>query len=56
VNQVKDLAFAVGAGREIGVPLPVTATVEQLCSAMCALGFGDDDQVYEALSDKAPAR
>ncbi len=61
VNQLKDLVFAVEAGREIGVPLPVTATVEQLYSAMCALGFGDDDhsgvsQVYEALSAKAPAR
>ncbi|MFD9738923.1 NAD(P)-dependent oxidoreductase [Umezawaea sp. NPDC059074] len=61
VNQLKDLVFAVEAGREIGVPLPVTATVEQLYSAMCALGFGDDDhsgvyQVYETLSDKASAR
>jgi 2-hydroxy-3-oxopropionate reductase len=60
-HQVKDLVFATGAGREIGVPLPVTATVEQLYSAMCALGFGDDDhsgvlQVYEVLSDRASAR
>ncbi|HEX6342036.1 NAD(P)-dependent oxidoreductase [Umezawaea sp.] len=61
VNQLKDLVFAVEAGREVGVPLPVTATVEQMYSAMCALGFGDDDhsgvyQVYETLSDKASAR
>jgi 2-hydroxy-3-oxopropionate reductase len=55
VNQLKDLVFAVEAGREIGVPLPVTAAVEQLYSAMCALGLGDDDhsgvyQVYERMS------
>jgi len=58
--QLNGLVFATEAGREIGVPLPVTAAVEQMYSAMCALGFGDDDhsgvlQVYEALSDKASA-
>ncbi|WP_433269932.1 NAD(P)-dependent oxidoreductase [Actinosynnema sp. CS-041913] len=54
-HQLKDLVFAIEAGRESGVPLPVTAAVEQMYTAMCALGLGDDDhsgvyQVYEALT------
>jgi 2-hydroxy-3-oxopropionate reductase len=54
-HQLKDLVFALEAGRKSGVAMPVTAAVEQLYSAMCALGFGDDDhsgvyQVYETLS------
>ncbi|WP_309112992.1 NAD(P)-dependent oxidoreductase [Saccharothrix sp.] len=54
-HQLKDLGFATGAGRAAGVPLPVTAAVEQVYTAMCALGLGDDDhsgvyQVYEALT------
>jgi 2-hydroxy-3-oxopropionate reductase len=55
VHQLKDLVFALEAGRKNGVAMPVTAAVEQLYSAMCALGLGDDDhsgvyQVYETLS------
>lgn len=54
-HQLKDLGFATEAGRTAHVPLPVTAAVEQLYAAMCALGLGDDDhsgvyQVYEALT------
>ncbi|RKT53224.1 NAD(P)-dependent oxidoreductase [Saccharothrix australiensis] len=54
-HQLDGLVLALAAGRESGVPLPVTAAVEQVYSAMCALGFGDDDhsgvcRVYEVLS------
>ncbi|MEU7525707.1 NAD(P)-dependent oxidoreductase [Saccharothrix sp. NPDC042600] len=63
-HQLKDLGFATEAGRRAGVPLPVTAVVEQVYAAMCALGLGDDDhsgvyQVYETLtggSRPAPRR
>ncbi|KAA2264314.1 NAD(P)-dependent oxidoreductase [Solihabitans fulvus] len=55
VNQLKDLGFALAEARDAGVPLPVTAVVEQLYSALCSLGHGDDDhsgvyQVHELLA------
>ncbi|WP_440901436.1 NAD(P)-dependent oxidoreductase [Actinosynnema sp.] len=54
-NQLKDLGFAMETARASGVPLPVTATVAQLYTAMCALGLDQADhsgvyQVYEHLS------
>jgi 2-hydroxy-3-oxopropionate reductase len=60
VNQLKDLVFAVEEGRRTGVPLPVTATVEQLFTSMVALGLGNDDhsgvyQVYEVLAGMKPS-
>ncbi len=39
----KDLAIALGAGREYGVPLPVTALVEQLLLALIQRGQGELD-------------
>ncbi|PRY34107.1 NAD(P)-dependent oxidoreductase [Umezawaea tangerina] len=59
-DQLRDLVSATGAGREVGVPMPVAATVEQLYSATRALGFGDDDHAavrrfYEALAGKESA-
>jgi 2-hydroxy-3-oxopropionate reductase len=53
--QLKDLGFAVEAGRAAGITLPVTAVVDQLYSAMVALGLGELDhsgivQVIERLS------
>ncbi|CCH28882.1 NAD(P)-dependent oxidoreductase [Actinosynnema sp. NPDC047251] len=54
-HQLKDLAFALEAGRASNVPLPVTAAVGQMYTAMCALGLEDDDhsgiyQVYQSLT------
>ena len=54
-SQLKDLGFALDAGRSLGVALPATALVDQLYAVMCATGFGGDDhsgivQVIEALS------
>jgi 2-hydroxy-3-oxopropionate reductase len=53
--QLKDLGFAMEAGRAAGITLPVTAVVDQLYSAMVALGLGELDhsgivQVIERLS------
>jgi 2-hydroxy-3-oxopropionate reductase len=53
--QIKDLAFALSAGRQVQVALPVTALVDQLFAALCWNGHGDDDhsgviQVIELLS------
>ncbi len=39
----KDLGIALAAGREYGVPLPVTALVEQMLEALRVRGFGDED-------------
>ncbi len=56
-SQLKDLGFALDAGRALGVALPTTALVDQLYSAMCALGHGGEDhsgilQVTEAMSGR----
>jgi 2-hydroxy-3-oxopropionate reductase len=53
--QLKDLGFAVEAGRAAGVTLPMTAVIDQLYAAMVALGLGELDhsgivQVIERLS------
>lgn len=39
----KDLGIALGAARELGVPLPVTAFVEQLETGLIKRGYGDED-------------
>ncbi len=51
----KDLANALAAGRTLGVPLPLTAQVEELFEATRAAGLGDADhsalaRVYERLA------
>ncbi len=39
----KDLNIALEAGREYGVPLPITAIVDQMLEALMAKGRGDND-------------
>ncbi|MEX2500745.1 MAG: NAD(P)-dependent oxidoreductase [Trueperaceae bacterium] len=39
----KDLGIALATGRELGVPLPLTAWVEQLETGLLRRGFGDED-------------
>lgn len=39
----KDLLIALNAARELGVPLPVTAYVEQIETGLMAQGYGDED-------------
>ena len=39
----KDLALALEAGHEAGVPLPLTASTQQLVEGCIASGMGDDD-------------
>jgi len=39
----KDLGIALAAGREYEVPLPVTATVDQMLAALKVKGRGDRD-------------
>lgn len=39
----KDLTIALNAARELGVPLPVTAYVEQIETGLIAQGYGDED-------------
>jgi 2-hydroxy-3-oxopropionate reductase len=41
--QHRDLGMALDAGRELGVPLPVTAVVDQLYAALVAAGGGELD-------------
>lgn len=51
----KDLSIALGAAREVGLPLPCTGMVHELFSALIGRGQGDVDhsalvQVLEAMS------
>jgi 3-hydroxyisobutyrate dehydrogenase len=39
----KDLNIALNAGRELGVPLPIAAYVEQIETGLIASGYGDED-------------
>jgi 3-hydroxyisobutyrate dehydrogenase len=39
----KDLGIALGAARELGVPIPVAAYVEQLETSLVKRGFGEED-------------
>jgi 2-hydroxy-3-oxopropionate reductase len=39
----KDLGIALSTGRELGVPLPATAAVNEMLSALRAKGLGDRD-------------
>lgn len=39
----KDLGIALEAARELGVPIPLAAYVEQLETSLVAKGFGDED-------------
>ena len=39
----KDLLIALETARELGLPLPMAAYVEQIESGLIALGFGDED-------------
>ncbi|MDQ3855227.1 MAG: NAD-binding protein, partial [Chloroflexota bacterium] len=39
----KDLGIALAAGREYGVPLPVTAIVDQMLRALSLRGLGQQD-------------
>ncbi|OIV37347.1 2-hydroxy-3-oxopropionate reductase [Mangrovactinospora gilvigrisea] len=52
VFQLKDLDFALDAGRASGTPLPLTAVVEQLYAALVANGDGDLDHsaIYRQLN------
>ena len=52
----KDLDIALGSGDEYGVPLPVTALVQQYMRALRAKGHGGDDhsgliQVVEEMAN-----
>jgi 2-hydroxy-3-oxopropionate reductase len=52
----KDLAIALGTGREVGAPLPVTALVSQFFDAVSVAGGGDLDHsalltLFEKLAD-----
>jgi 3-hydroxyisobutyrate dehydrogenase len=39
----KDLGIALEAARELGVPIPVAAYVEQLETGLIKRGYGDED-------------
>jgi 3-hydroxyisobutyrate dehydrogenase len=39
----KDLGIALGTGKELGVPMPVAAYVEQLETGLVKRGYGDED-------------
>ncbi|MEL6901948.1 MAG: NAD(P)-dependent oxidoreductase [Cyanobacteria bacterium J06606_4] len=39
----KDLEIALGAARELGLPLPMAAYVEQIENGLMAQGYGDED-------------
>ncbi len=39
----KDLGIALSAARDLGVPLPVAAFVEQLETGLVGRGYGDED-------------
>jgi len=59
--QHRDLGMALAAGREAGVPLPVTALVDQLFGALGAAGGGELDHsalltVFERLAGRDPTR
>jgi 3-hydroxyisobutyrate dehydrogenase len=45
VQMQKDLDLILGAGKELGVPMPVTSTVAQLMQACIGTGDGDDDYI-----------
>lgn len=52
---IKDLANALAAGHEVGVPLPLTATVMEILQALKVDGLGDADhgaiiRFYEKLA------
>jgi 2-hydroxy-3-oxopropionate reductase len=51
----KDLGIALAAGREYGVPLPVTAVVDQMLEALKAKGRGDRDHsaILTLIEDQA---
>ncbi|MEO0396771.1 MAG: NAD(P)-dependent oxidoreductase [Cyanobacteria bacterium P01_A01_bin.137] len=46
----KDLLIALEAARELGLPLPMAAYVEQIESGLIAQGFGDEDMSAVARS------
>ncbi len=39
----KDITMALGSGRELGVPMPVTAVTQQIFQAAISKGYGEDD-------------
>ena len=39
----KDLAIALETARELGLPLPMAAYVEQIENGLIAKGYGDED-------------
>ncbi len=43
VLHCKDLGIALGTGKELGVPMPVAAYVEQLETGLVKRGYGDED-------------
>jgi 3-hydroxyisobutyrate dehydrogenase-like beta-hydroxyacid dehydrogenase len=51
----KDLRLALEMGRELGVPLPTTATTNEWLTATRAMGLADDDfaAVFQALARAA---
>lgn len=51
----KDLGIALAAARELGVPLPVAAFVEQLETGLVGRGYGDEDVSNIARAVRASA-
>ncbi|MEM9162781.1 MAG: NAD-binding protein, partial [Cyanobacteria bacterium P01_F01_bin.4] len=49
----KDLLIALEAARELGLPIPMAAYVEQVESGLIAQGFGDEDLSAIARSVRA---
>lgn len=51
----KDLGIALAAGKELGVPLPVAAFVEQLEIGLVKRGYGDEDvsNIARAVRERA---
>jgi 3-hydroxyisobutyrate dehydrogenase len=60
VQMQKDLDLILDAGKDLGVTMPVTATVAQLVQACIGMGDADDDYIatvklIERLSGLDPA-
>lgn len=51
----KDLNIALGAARELGVPLPMAAYVEQIETGLISRGYGDEDISAIARAVREPA-
>ena len=45
VQMQKDLDLILGAGQDLGVPMPVTAVIGQLMQACIGMGDAEDDYI-----------